>query len=188
MINLLSDVKKTEIRAARTNTILLRYIIVLTVALLFIGGAIFVSWQSLKTSEQSADAQIELTQNSPATPKAPEQAIDTTGIASALDDQKASRILTAIGASLPKGAILRNISLTHENIQGTTPIALTVYLKQDSTPGTITSALTAAGVFTNVSVTSTSSSDDLPGYPVKTEISATVIANTGQNPQGSIIP
>jgi len=188
MINLLSDVKKTEIRAARTNTILLRYIAVLTVAILFIGGTIVVSWQSLKTSEQSADAQIELTQSSPSTPQAPEPPVDTTGIASALDDQKVSSILAAIGASLPTGSILKDISLTHENVQGTAPVTLTVYSKQGSSPGTITSALTAAGVFTNVSITSTSSSNEVSGYPVKTEISATVTANPGQNQQGSIMP
>ena len=55
MINLLPDEQQKDIRAARTNTLLLRYLILLVGAMIFLLGAFGVTYLSLTSSARQAD-------------------------------------------------------------------------------------------------------------------------------------
>ncbi len=55
MINLLPQVQQKEIRAARSNTLLLRYTILLVCALAFLGGSIGITYISLTQAAEQAD-------------------------------------------------------------------------------------------------------------------------------------
>ena len=58
MINLLPDDMKKDLRAARTNTVLLRYNIMLILAVLFLAGAIAIVYVFLSTMKTSAEQAI----------------------------------------------------------------------------------------------------------------------------------
>lgn len=175
MINLLSDVKKADIRAARNNTILLRYIAVLFGALLFIGGAIFVSHQALKVSEASADAQLAL-------PSAPSEentqpstlATDMSAINRELQTQKTSSLLTALAQALPEDVIMNELSLSNSQINGSEQINLTLYAKDDGAAGTIDQQLNASGLFSDATVAASEPSAEVPGYTAKIQLTLRV--------------
>lgn len=58
MINLLPDDYKSEIRAARTNVLLMRYIAILVVAITTLGGLVTGSYFVLNTARDSAQAKV----------------------------------------------------------------------------------------------------------------------------------
>jgi hypothetical protein len=59
MINLLPEEKKADLRAARTNTVLLRYNIILIAAVLFLAGAVAVVYVFLTTIKATAEQSIQ---------------------------------------------------------------------------------------------------------------------------------
>ncbi len=58
MINLLPGERKAEIRAARTNVVVLRYTGILLMAVGFILGSLYVSYALLQSTMASAESQI----------------------------------------------------------------------------------------------------------------------------------
>ncbi len=186
MINLLPTEKKSEIRAARSNTILARYIGVLFVALLFISTALYVSQQSLKLSEESADKQLAVTQSTTTEGQGDTAAL-LANIASSQQTQTTamSAILTSLAQALPTDVVIKSIEITPQQLQGG-PLSITTYAKQESQAETIKTALESSGIFTAVSTTSTDSgSKDVQQHPVKITLSATISNN---QTRGSALP
>lgn len=170
MINLLSTEKKAEIRAARTNTILVRYILVLTLALGFIAGAFLVSKQSLETSQASAVAQLGSEGASPE-----EIALVTSEAASKERSTfRVSVFLERLAAALPANTVANTISIKQENINGT-PINLSLYTTSETQPEQLSQALEMSGLFTNTALQSTTRNNkDVAGHPVKVTFSLTL--------------
>lgn len=171
MINLLSDAKKAEIRAARTNTILLRYILVLLLSLAFIGGIIYMSYQSLKLSEESALAQLDGSLGSSSQTATPAEIN-----AHMANSSSTAKILTDITNALPAGSIIRSITIDQQHTQGA-PFTLAVYAKSGLTEESVEQSLLSSGAFAQVTIKNTRSNDtQVSGYPLRVEL--TVALNT----------
>lgn len=156
MINLLSTQKKADIRAARTNTILLRYIAILVLALVFIGGILYISYESLKSSEKSADIQLSLSGH------------DTTTSSTIYQKNKISALLPAIGQALPGDTTLGSFKVSN-----TTTITFEIYSKTPLLVNELQDRMSMVNALTISSVSEPASSAVISGYTHKT----TVVAN-----------
>ncbi len=63
MINLLPDETKRQLKAARLNTVLIKYIIFLVLAAIFLGAACGISYAVLSNSKDDAEKVISQNQN-----------------------------------------------------------------------------------------------------------------------------
>jgi Tfp pilus assembly protein PilN len=177
MINLLADVRKDQIRAARTNVILVRYTAIVLAAVLFLLGTLFVSGKILQITEESADAIV--ADNDIKADVYKETRAEVNELSSKLSDSKSilsqevrfSQILTKLGQSMPSGAILGSLELTQLAFQGQ-PVELTAYAKTSDDADAIRNALQSSQLFTDISLRGTDESDGITGYPVKVMLSA----------------
>lgn len=182
MINLLPDAKKASLRSARANTILGRYIIVLIGALLFIGGVIFVSYNSLELSEKSA-----LSQLGSGTSQAADATRDAKISATIQSTTSASQVLNTVSSALPSGIVMKSIAVQPQ--QSTEPIVMTLYGKVGTQASELSQQLETTGVFSDVKITSTqNNSKERPGYPVKIDLSAHITQGQTMNPMERMAP
>lgn len=179
MINLLSTERKADIRAARTNVILTRYIGIILIAVIFLLSVLYVSHTVLKQTMDSAEARISSNDTKADVYSSTKQQVDALSTklndAKVLLDQEVSyaQILTSLGKAMPTGTYLENLTINNDTIAGTTPIELTAYAKTDTEAATIQQSLQASGLFTIVSLSGTSAESTNPQFPVKVTLNAT---------------
>lgn len=181
MINLLSEERKGEIRAARTNVILSRYIIILILATVFIIGVLSVSYTLLLQTKSSADARVESNTSRVSVYSDTQKEIDT--LSSKLSDAKNilnqeirySSVLTSIGKLMPAGTLLDSLELNETRLSGTTAVDLTAYAKTNESAAVIQQRLQNSPLFTQVSLKGTDTENGIENYPVK--INLTVVFN-----------
>ncbi|MFZ1250140.1 MAG: PilN domain-containing protein [Candidatus Microsaccharimonas sp.] len=171
MINLLAYERKSEIRAARANVILWRYIVILLLAFLFIAGALYVSYTVLQSTMQSADNVI-ATNNERAnvyndTKQQVQKLSNTLNEANVAFGQEIhySQLLTQLGQQLPAGAVLGEITLNNASFAGT-PTEIKAYVKTVDDVTTLQSGLEASSLFSTVTLQSTDDKSGIANYPV----------------------
>jgi hypothetical protein len=109
MINLLPDKEKSEIDAGRINVVLVKLIIFLSIAIIFLAIFCASTYISLNTAKQEAENKIKNGETS--------SSVDDIGTVIAttqtiLNNQlNYSSIIMDIGASFPNGASMSNLSL-----------------------------------------------------------------------------
>lgn len=117
MINLLPDTYKSEVRAARMNVLLIRYIVMQTVALLVLGGIIITSYIVLDMRKASAQALLETNQArtaqyNPIKTEADELRSSLANAKTILDQKISySKLIYKIADSLPPGVIIQKLDL-----------------------------------------------------------------------------
>lgn len=179
MINLLSTDRKTEIRAARANVILSRYIAIIAVALVFILGVLYVSHTLLAQTMDSAEIRIAANDNKADVFSATKQEVDALSAklneAKLLLDQEVSyaNILTTLGRAMPAGTRLDSLALNDSVISGSSPLEITAYAENDGKAATIQQGLQSSGLFSLVTLVSTNTDNTAEGYPVKVTLTAT---------------
>lgn len=179
MINLLSTDRKTEIRAARANVILSRYIAIIAVALVFILGVLYVSHMLLTQTMDSAETRIAANDTKAGVFSATKQEVEALSAklndAKLLLDQEVSyaNILTTLGRAMPAGTRLDSLTLNDSAISSGTPVELTAYAENDEKAATIQQALQISGLFSLVTLTSTNTDNTAEGYPVKVALTVT---------------
>ena len=185
MINLLPDAKKAELRSARANTILVRYIFVLIGALLFIGSVTYVSYNSLKLSEQSAQSQLESGSESGSSANSPVSDAEVSTVIQSTTS--ASRALNAIASALPSGVVMKSLSIQPQQLMEATN--MTLYAKANTQPTELVQQLDMTGVFSGTTVKSSqTNSKDVKGYPVKIDLSTRININQQARPLQRMTP
>lgn len=179
MINLLSDQRQDDIRAARANVILLRYIAIIALALIFICGALYVSYTILQRTMQ-ANEEIILSNDvkanvySDTKAQVTELSSKLTEAKSALDQEvRYSQVLVKLGQLTPAGAVIDNLKLTTENFNGT-PTDITVLAKSSVDPSALQTQFQNSPLFAGGGVTmkgTEPSGNDT--YPVKISLTVT---------------
>ena len=183
MINLLPPKLQKEIRAARSNTLLLRYVILLVAALGFLLIALVATYLSLSTTATQADA----------TKKENEQKAtgftETQAAASKLrgdlataktlfeGETRYSLALVRLSNLLPEGAALDSLQLSPSSF--TESMALTVRIRNQQTAEALQNNFMSSPYVSNVSlgrITTTGS----PNFPYSAEISFTLNRSIGQ--------
>ncbi len=176
MINLLSSSHKSDIRAARVNIILIRYIVILLIAIAFILGVLYVSHKILERTEASALAQIEANDVKADvysdTKTQVDQLSQSLAQAKTVLDQEMrySKVLTSIAALMPPGTIIDTLTLDGSNPSA--PITLKILAKTSSDAIALqnqfrTSPLISAPNFQSV----TETGGDVEGYPASITMS-----------------
>lgn len=179
MINLLSTDRKTEIRAARANVILSRYIAIIAVALVFILGVLYVSHTLLTQTMDSAEIRIASNDTKAEVFRATKQEVEA--LSAKLNDAKLllnqevsyATLLTTLGRTMPAGTRLDSLALNDAAISGATPLEVTAYAETDEKAATIQQALQSSGLFTTVTLVSTNTDNTTEGYPVKVALTVT---------------
>lgn len=188
MINLLPETHKSDIRAARANVLLVRYIAILGAALVVLGGIVTAAYVVLENRKISAQDLLDAntTRTAKYQPVRAEADSLRTSIASAKSilDQKVSytKLIYKIADSTPNGVILDTLELDPTTFGNTTMIinatAKTVEAAQKLRDDF--SSTTNSGLFSDVKLlTLESGADDGTGgeYPVK--VSVSVMINKG---------
>ncbi len=177
MINLLSDQRKDDIRAARANIILVRYSAIILLAILFIAGSLYVSYSLLQVTKSSNEAIIESNDTKAdiySDTKAEVDALsaklsDASGVLN--QEVRYSQVLVKLGQLTPAGTILDKLTLTTANFSGT-PTEITAYAKSTSEASTLQSQFQGSPLFTQVTLQGTET-QGIDGYPVTVKMTVT---------------
>lgn len=117
MINLLSPNDKKDIRAARVNTLLVRYMGIIAIAIAFIVGVLFVSFTILQQTKQNSldqvrdnDVKADVYSKTRTQVESLSQSLSQ---AKTILDQEVrySKVLTGVAALMPQGTIIESLTL-----------------------------------------------------------------------------
>jgi hypothetical protein len=173
MINLLPTEMKKDLRAARTNTTLLRYNIILLIAVLFLTGAIAVVYIFLSTMKATAEQSIQdnvVKEQSYASVKQ-----EAESFKNSLSDAKSilsneisySRALIRYAQLFPEGTAINDIQLTEASFTG--PMNVSVKITGQAAAQSLIQSMTSSQYVTNFSRTSITTTKD-GTYPYTMEV------------------
>lgn len=171
MINLLANERKMEITAARANIIIVRYTAIVLLAILFITGAMAISYSILGTTMDSADSRIAANDVKAGIYSDTKNQVDT--LSTQLNDSKTilnqeirySKVLVKIGQLMPKGTVLDSLDLSASAFNGT-PVTLKAYARSASEASLLQSQFQSSSLFSQVALQGTVASGGIDGYPV----------------------
>ena len=179
MINLLPDQTKQQIVAARTNVKLTKYIIFLGFAIAFLALACTTTYFILENNKTEAEKIIASGLNKAITyssvNKKADAFRDNLATAKSILDQQTSYsdIVIGIGAALPSGVIIDELSVNNNNLG--TPITIKARARSADDVAKLNNSFASSKLFSNFSVQSlATSSSDSSSYPVAISISLTV--------------
>jgi hypothetical protein len=180
MINLLPNETKQSIRAARTNTLLVKYIIFIGFATAFLAIACVASYLLLNNSRIVAEKAIDgfISKNSsysPISSRADKLRADLVTAKSILDSQISySTIITGIAACLPVGTILESpLEISDETVG--TPMELTVHSALASDETVLKSNFDKSSLFSGYKLsTITNNPSGSTEYPIIIKFSITI--------------
>jgi len=179
MINLMPDDIKKEIRSARTNVVLVRYIVVILLAFVFLVLVLMVSYVVLTQTKASAQRVVDSNDTKAevySTTKAQVDALSGSLIQtkSILDQEVLySNVLMNIGQQMPPGTILSSIALNAASFTGA-PVTLKAYAKTNDNAVALRQKFQSSPIFSNVNFASISDSSGIEGYPISVSITLTI--------------
>lgn len=185
MINLLPTNDKRQLRAARTNSLLIRYNIFMLVIIVFLGLAIGVTYVYLNTVKTNAKTTIDdnAARVSDYATVQKEANQFRTNLATAKQilshEVTYSNVALEIAALLPTGVVLQNLSLDATTFG--TPIILIANAKSYDGAIALKNSFQASPLFSDVhftTIASTTSSDTAAEYPVTVNLSVTIKKGT----------
>lgn len=192
MINLIPSETKRQLRAARMNSVLLNYCILLLLAALSIASVFGVGFWLTFNEHQSADASRQQGEQAAAAYATTRQVAE-----SFKNDLKQAKtilgsqvsmynLITRIAALVPPGVILSNLSLD-TNATSTTPLAISAKAKNYDGIIRLKNNLITSHVFDSVSIINTTNSPVDPrqdpvgaAYPIAANLSAQLSKQTPQ--------
>jgi Tfp pilus assembly protein PilN len=178
MINLLPPEEKRQLHAARSNTLLIRYNILLLGVVAFMGVAIAVTYVYLNTTQQAAKQTItendaKVTQYAPVQAQAEQFRQHLTTAKQILDNEITySKAVTAIAKLIPSGVILENLSLDAQTFG--TETALVAQAKDYDSALALKDSFQKSSLLSDVHFNSITSGGTDTSYPVTVNLSITI--------------
>lgn len=183
MINLLSDEHKAEIRAARTNVLLVRYISLLMAAALVLSGLVAGSWVVLNGVRDSAQTAVNANTQRASQYQATQQQADSfrsdLATAKSILDQKTSftKLIYRFANVIPPNVVLDSLALDPKTFG--TKMTISASAKTFDDASKLKEAFASnQDVFSAVSLLSIQSENGTDGvgseYPVKVTVSLVV--------------
>lgn len=179
MINLLPPETKSEISAARTNLLLLRYNIMLAAAILFAFLAAGVVYVFLTNTKAAAEQTVTDNESRVGDYASVESESETfkKNLANAKqildDDVTYTKVILEISSLLPEGIVLDNLSL--DSAQFGQPTVLAARAKDYPTAVSLKSALERSDLFSDVSLQTISDSGQVEDqYKLNVSLSVTI--------------
>jgi len=176
MINLLPNEEKNEIQAARTNTVLINFIMLLSMTIVFLSISCFAAYSLITSMKSSAENTIR--NNASALIAAGNQTGDIgTTIATAetilVREISYSNIIAEIGSKLPYGVVLDKLELNESISNG--PLKLEFRAKSTSVTPELISNLGTSQLFSSIETQAPiSSAGNSPDYPILINCSLTI--------------
>jgi len=158
MINLLPPARLTNLRLARSNTILRRYLELVVVSIaalaLFMVGLLYWLRQDQRSTQQVLD--IESTQAAKLEPyqkQAEELSLTVNTIAGLLsNDVKFSDMLTQIGKLMPSGTSLSGLQLSVDNLKA--PLVISAQVDSEDKAAVLRNNLVSSALFSRADIQS----------------------------------
>lgn len=180
MINLLPPEEKRQLRAARTNLLLLRYNFFLLAAVVFLGLATGVTYLYLNTTKANAEATIneskaKVSAYSMTAAQADVFRSNLTVAKQILDHEVTySKVIIGIAQILPSGVVLTGLSLDAHTFGTETTLA--AQAKSYDRALALKEAFQASPLFTNVHFQSitTAAGGQSGDYPIAVNLSVTI--------------
>ena len=179
MINLLPPEQLRELRAARANTLLLRYNILLAGVLVFIALALVVTFFYLNTIQDIAiqtkrDNDAKVTSYAKIDTEAKAFRNDLANAKTIMDkDATYSKTLLAIAKVLPKGVVFNTISLDASTFG--TPMTLALKATDEKTAVAAKDAFSKSPMFSDVHFTSlTRDAQSKDSHPISANLSVII--------------
>jgi Tfp pilus assembly protein PilN len=186
MINLMPTDLKNELRAARTNVILLHYITVILVGAAFLALILWGAFILLGQIQDSSKRLIEANDTKAEVYSQTKQQVDS--LSASLSEAKGildqeipySNVLVNIAQQMPAGTIMDKITLDASSFSGT-PLTLKVYAKTSADAVALRDRFQNSPFFSNVNFQSVSgTSDGVAGYPVSATLTLTLNRSISQ--------
>lgn len=168
MISLLPREQQKEINAASANTLLLRYLILLIGATVFLFGALGVTYFSLTSSARQADATREQNERAAVGYQETQTAANTLrselSSAKTLFDKEIrySKVLLHLSSLLPEGTSISEFSLNNESFSQ--PVTLSVRISGKEQAQSLEQNFKASPYITNASLGNIKVNNDGSGY------------------------
>lgn len=188
MINLLPYEHKSEIQAARTNVVLVRYIAILLIAAVVLAGLVIAAYFALNEAKDNAvqkesENAARLAQYQSIKARSDEFRADLTTAKMILDNSVSfSKLIYAIAGSLPSGVVLDDLSLNPATLG--TSVTLNASAKTVGDATRLRDALLQKNqLYSNVQLQSLKSSESgssSEAYPVKVIMSVTINKGAAQ--------
>lgn len=183
MINLMPYDTKKEIRSARVNVILSRYIIVILLAFGFLVLLLAGSYIVLAQTKESAQRLIDANGNKTSAYSSTQSQI--TALNNTLSQSQSvlsqdisySNTLMNIGQQMPEGTVIDSLSLNTASFNGT-PITFKAYAKTTDAMTALKNRFQSSPTFQNVKVDPDTSSID--GYPIGMSITLSMTRAVAQ--------
>ncbi len=180
MINLLAGSRKDEIKAARVNVILVRYMGIIALAFAFIGVFMYVSYSILGDTLKTAQTRIASNDVKADIYSDTKQQVDT--LSAKLNDTKTtlnqeirySLVLVKIGQLMPAGTKLGDLTLSAASFSGEA-VEVKAYAKSTTEAGQLQGNFQGSPLFSQVTLKGTETNQELDGYPVT--VSMSVVLN-----------
>ena len=180
MINLMPDQAKKEIRSARVNVILVRYMTIILLAfgflVLLLAGSYFILMQTKQSQQQLIEANAAKADVYSSTKAQVDALSSSLSEAKSILDQEIlySKVLVNIGQQMPPGTVIDKISLNTASFTGT-PLTLKAYAKTTDAAVALREKFQTSPIFTNVNFESVSdTSGGIAGYPVSVAMTLTI--------------
>lgn len=176
MINLLPHSRKKEIRAAYSNTLLLRYLVLLLGALGFLAVALGITFFSLKMAGDQADAtKAENEQRTTDYAKTRDAATQLrSDLSSAKElfesENRYSLMLIRLSSLLPDGSALDSLQV--DNASFAQPLSIVVHIRNENAAKALQNNFTNSSYVTNVSLGNINTTENAQ-YPYSVELSFT---------------
>ena len=179
MINLLPPAYKKELRAARVNVVLRRYIIFQAIAIVLLAAMIAATFFVITMIKTNAEAEITSNQARASEYAGVEtQAKQFQGNLSTaktiLDNEvRYTAVILAIAKNIPSGVVMGDLSLDAKTFGQ--PTSLTAKAKTYDGALQLKKSFEESGMFTNVRLETVSASEDeKSAYPVNIQINVTI--------------
>ena len=185
MINLLPEPYKVQLRAARTNVLLIRYTIIVVLAFAFLAliliGAIFLLSQTRLSSEQLIAANDTKAAQFGDTSQEISRLTQSLSTSKQVLDQQISysKVLQSVASLLPAGSVIGKIELTDESFDSA-PTNLTVYAVDNETAVQVGQKFQTATGFRGAKIDSISETAGIEGYPVSATLTVSFARSVGQ--------
>lgn len=176
MINLLPTDFKKQLRASRTNLIMAKYIIVLIIAIVFLGAGCLAVNMNLDNIKKMYDNDSRpVTTSSPANYSARiEEAREHLANSIEIINQQVSynKILLALAETLPNGVIVSSLVIDSNIIS--LPVTIKLRAQSQDSVASLNSRFQSSSSFRNYQLLSSNNTSIDPDYPIDLTISVSI--------------
>jgi Tfp pilus assembly protein PilN len=178
MINLLPPEEKRQLRAARSNTLLVRYNILLLGVVAFMGIAVAITYVYLNTAQQNAKQTIaenntKVGQYTTVKTQAAQFRQNLTTAKQILNNEVTySKVVLEIAQLIPDGVVLNTLTLDSQTFG--TETTLTAQAKSYADTIALKDSFSKSTLFANVHFQSITSSSAQGNYPITVNLSITI--------------